>query len=164
MTEQMSTNEITAEGTDVHAATPPTFPVIGLVGAAGSRQALESFFRNLPDDSGMAFVVVTRLTAKHNQQLAAAIAARTDMPVTIAADGAAVQADHVYIAPPGVQLTLEQGAFACKTLTGMAAQDRWIPFWLPWRPIRVIMPSLCCFPARGKMALPGYNRSKPTAA
>jgi len=122
MTEQMFTKETIATGTDTHATTPPTFPTVGLVGAAGSRQALESFFRTLPDDSGMAFVVVTRLAAKHNQQLSAALEARTDMPVMIAADGAPIQADHVYIAPPGVELTLEQGQFRLQNLDRTAAQ------------------------------------------
>lgn len=98
---------------------PPTmpFPLVGLVGGAGSRQALEAFFRNLPDDCGIAFVVVTRLAAKQHQQVVEAINARTNMPVVMAADGAAPQIDQIYLAPPGVQLTIEQGVFRLHNFT-----------------------------------------------
>lgn len=105
-----------------YATTVLPFPVIGIVGAAGSRQALETFFRNLPDDAGMAFVVVTRLPAKHNRQLATAIEARTDMPVVTAADGAVIQVDHVYIAPAGIQLTVEEGRFRLQNPNRSAPQ------------------------------------------
>lgn len=98
------------------------FPLVGLVGGAGSRQALEAFFRNLPADCGIAFVVVTRLAAKEHQHVVEAINARTNMPVVTAADGAAVQIDQIYLAPPGVQLTIEQGVFRLHNFTRERAQ------------------------------------------
>jgi len=85
------------------------FPVVGIAGGAGSRQALELLFRNLPDDSGLAFVVVSRIATKQQTQLRAAIEARTNMPVVAAADGVHLQADHVYLAPPGIQVTVSAG-------------------------------------------------------
>lgn len=107
-------------------STPPImpFPVVGLVGGAGSRQALELFFRNLPDDCGIAFVVVTRLAAKQHQQVVEAINARTNMPVVMAADGAMVQIDQIYLAPPGVQLTIEQGLLHLHNFTREAATSQ----------------------------------------
>lgn len=85
------------------------FPVVGVAGNTGSRQALEILFRNLPDDSGLAFVVVARIATKQQTKLRAAIEARTNMPVLAAADGVSLLADHVYLAPPGVELTVHNG-------------------------------------------------------
>jgi len=81
--------------------------VIGLVGGAGSRQALDLFFRNLPDESGMAFVIVTRMAARQVNQLPALLQRRTNMPVVVAADGVLLQPDHVYVAPAGICLSLD---------------------------------------------------------
>ena len=106
-TEQVDNNA--PSSSPVHQAQELAFPVIGLVGSAGSRQALETFFRNMPNDTGMAFIVVTRLAGRHLNALPAEISARTDMPVLTAADGATLQPDHIYLAPHGVHLTLTGG-------------------------------------------------------
>ncbi|MBX3011676.1 MAG: PAS domain S-box protein [Caldilineaceae bacterium] len=98
------------------AETPVAFPLIGLVGNAGSRQVLPLFFRNMPTDGGMAFIVVTRMAAKQHQQLLAALMARTDMPVVLASDGAIPQADHIYLVPHGAQLTVEHGRLRLQNL------------------------------------------------
>lgn len=100
------------------------FPLVGIVGGVGSRQALESFFRNLPDDCGIAFVIAVRLATKQHQQLIEAITTRTNMPVVAAADGAAVQIDHIYVAPAGVQLTVEQGVLRLQNFTRDSAQGQ----------------------------------------
>lgn len=100
------------------------FPLVGLVGGVGSRQALEAFFRNLPDDCGIAFVIVTRLAAKQHQQMVEAINARTNMPVVTAADGATIQVDHIYLTPPGVQLTIDQGILRLHNFAREGAQGR----------------------------------------
>jgi two-component system CheB/CheR fusion protein len=44
-----------------HAGTDAPFPVVGLGGSAGSLRALQTFFGQMPADSGMAFVVVVHL-------------------------------------------------------------------------------------------------------
>jgi two-component system CheB/CheR fusion protein len=38
----------------------PSFSIVGLGASAGGLEALEGFFRGMPSDSGMAFVVITR--------------------------------------------------------------------------------------------------------
>ncbi len=107
----------------VHQAAILDFPVVGLIGSAGSRQALETFFRNVSHEAGIAFMVVTRLAARHINALRAAIIACTDMPVVTAADGAILQPDHVYIAPHGVYLTLEGGVLRLQHAARMSAAN-----------------------------------------
>lgn len=43
----------------------PPFPIAGLGASAGGLEALEQFLRHVPEDSGMAFVVVQHLDPTH---------------------------------------------------------------------------------------------------
>src|SRR4051812_17741221 len=45
-------------------------PMVGLGGSAGSIQALQQFFGNMPPNSGMVFVVVMHLSPTHDSTLA----------------------------------------------------------------------------------------------
>ncbi|MEZ4682698.1 MAG: CheR family methyltransferase [Caldilineaceae bacterium] len=91
--------------------------IVGIVGAAGCRQSLEMLFRNLPNDSGLAFVVSTQLGNRQTNGLPALIQKRTAMPVVTAADGVPLQADHVYVAPASVQVVFEKGELQLRSVT-----------------------------------------------
>ncbi len=104
------------------------FPVVGVVGGTGSRQALETFFRHLPDDSGIAFIIVTRLAAKQQLQLRAALTARTNMAVVVATDGVALQADQIYLAPPTLQITVNNGQLQLQNRAPSALRHLLNPF------------------------------------
>ncbi len=79
-------------------------PTVGLGGSAGSIQALGTFFDTMPADSGFVFVVVLHLSPEHESTLAELLARRTAMPVVQAEDGMNVEANHVYVIPPGKHL------------------------------------------------------------
>ncbi len=81
--------------------------VVGIGGAAGSRQALEKLFRSLPADSGLAFVVTVKMGRKRLRELPTALQQRTTMPVVAAADGVRLQADHIYLAPAETAVTFQ---------------------------------------------------------
>ena len=76
------------------------FPVICLGGSAGSLAAIESFFRHMPPDSGMAFVVILHLDPNHKGNIGALLTNHTPMQVTQAEDGMAVEPNSVYVIPP----------------------------------------------------------------
>ena len=85
-------------------------PLIAGIGAsAGGVEALEAFFGGLSPESGIAFVIVTHLDPTRESLLAEIIAHRTTMPVAAARDGDEVEANRVYVMPPGATLTIEQG-------------------------------------------------------
>ncbi|MCS3861946.1 chemotaxis response regulator CheB [Salinibacter ruber] len=44
-------------------------PVVGIGASAGGVEALRRFFRNLPGETGMAFVVVLHLSPDHESNL-----------------------------------------------------------------------------------------------
>ena len=86
-----------------------TFPVVGLGASAGGLEALEEFFRQMPADSGMAFVVVMHQAAQHVSLLPELLDKCTKMAVTQIGDGMVVQPDSVYVAPPGENVDLLNG-------------------------------------------------------
>lgn len=85
------------------------FPIVGIGASAGGVEALEAFFGAMPRDNGMAFVVITHLDPNRESWLADILGRCTTMPVAAARDGDEVKAQQVYVLPPGVILTIEQG-------------------------------------------------------
>ena len=70
----------------------PNLPIVGIGASAGGVEALGAFFRAMPADNGMAFVVVTHLPPNRESLLAEILGRATDMPVVDASDGAEVEA------------------------------------------------------------------------
>lgn len=85
------------------------FPIVGLGASAGGLEAIEEFFRAMPADSGMAFVVVMHQAAKHVSLLPELLSKCTSMNVTAIQDRMSVQPNHVYIVPPGKNADLFNG-------------------------------------------------------
>lgn len=83
--------------------------MVGLGGSAGSIQALVEFFKAMPPDSGMVFVVVLHLSPTHESIMPELLAKATAMPVGQAFDGQKVLPNHVYVIPPGKYLASLDG-------------------------------------------------------
>jgi len=84
-------------------------PVVGMVASAGGLDAYTKFFKAMPADSGMAFVLIPHLDPTRESMMVPLLARHTDMPVAEAAEGARIEANHVYIIPPNKYLELHQG-------------------------------------------------------
>src|SRR5262245_10037523 len=61
-------------------------PMVGLGGSAGAIQALTEFFKAMPSESGMVFVVVLHLSPTHESTIAEILGRSTPMPVVQATD------------------------------------------------------------------------------
>ncbi len=84
-------------------------PVLALGGSAGSIQALKAFFEAVPANTGQAYVVILHLSPEHDSTLPALLQATTAMPVGAAQDGERLNADQVYVIPPGKHLSVTDG-------------------------------------------------------
>ena len=84
-------------------------PTVGLGGSAGSISALQTFFKAMPADSGMAFVVILHLSPEHESTLAEVLQHSTSMPVRQVNETEKVEANHVYVIPPAKALTSMDG-------------------------------------------------------
>ena len=91
------------------------FPVVGLGASAGGLDACTKLFNALPADSGMAFILIQHLDPMHESMMAALLSSHTSMKVLQAADGMKIERDHVYVIPPGVYLSIQNGSLHLST-------------------------------------------------
>ena len=83
--------------------------IVGMGASAGGLEAFETFFRSMPAESGMAFVVVPHLDPGHLSIMAELLQKCTKMNVFQIADGMEVQANSVYVIPPRKDLAILHG-------------------------------------------------------
>lgn len=86
--------------------TEGAFSIVGIGASAGGLEALEQFFRYVPANSGMAFVLVQHLDPSHVSLLTEILQRATVMPVTEAVDEILVEPNHVYVIPPNRDMAI----------------------------------------------------------
>jgi two-component system CheB/CheR fusion protein len=84
-------------------------PVAGIVASAGGLDAFKKLFAAMPQDTGIAFVLVPHLDPGHQSLMADLLARHTTMPVVEASNDMPVLADHVYVIPPNKYMTIRGG-------------------------------------------------------
>jgi len=103
---ELSPAELFAE--DPAVASGAFFPVVGVGASAGGLEALESLLGRLVP-TGMAFVIVQHLAPDKESHLPAILGRATQLPVVQATEGMLVERDHIYVIPPGSNLSIYQG-------------------------------------------------------
>src|SRR5829696_5332036 len=81
--------------------------VVGIGASAGGLKALQAFFQALPNDTNMAYVVITHMHPEHESHLPDILQLRTSMPVTQVTSLVAVESNHVYVIPPNRRIVME---------------------------------------------------------
>ncbi len=82
------------------------FPIVGLGASAGGLEAFGAFFRNLPTDTGMAFVLVQHLDPSHASSMVDLLKRHTRMPVVEATHSIRIRPNYVYMIPPNKGMTI----------------------------------------------------------
>ncbi len=85
------------------------FPVVGIGASAGGLKALLTFFENMPNDCGMAFAVVMHLSPKHESNADKILQNVTKMPVLQITEPTAIERNHIYVIPPAMDLSMNDG-------------------------------------------------------
>lgn len=80
------------------------FPIVGIGASAGGLAALREFFSHVPQDSGLAYVVVVHLSPDHKSHLAELLQPAVKMPVQQVTDTVALEQNRVYVIPPNANL------------------------------------------------------------
>ena len=101
----------------------PNLPIVGIGASAGGVEALEQFFKSVPTDHGLAFVIVTHLSPDRESMLSEILGRAARMPVVDARDGERVEPEHVYVLPPSAILTIREGRLQLRR-TGRADRER----------------------------------------
>jgi two-component system CheB/CheR fusion protein len=82
------------------------FPIVGMGASAGGLEAFEQFFRHVPANSGMAFVLISHLDPSHASILTEILQRTTTMSVVEAQDQMQIASNCVYVIPPNRDMTI----------------------------------------------------------
>ncbi|MEO8777546.1 MAG: chemotaxis protein CheB [Rhodanobacter sp.] len=88
--------------------------VVGIGASAGGVEALSLFFDHERGGTGAAFLVVMHLSRDRASHLADILVRHSGMPVTTAEHGMRIMAEHIYVMPPGVFMTVGDGRLQLK--------------------------------------------------
>ena len=83
--------------------------VVGIGASAGGLDALEKFFDVCPIDIDAAFVVIQHLSPDHKSMMENLLARHTKMPVAMVDKDTPIEANHVYLIPPGSIMHMGEG-------------------------------------------------------
>ena len=78
--------------------------IVGIGASAGGLAALRTIFAHVPEDSGLAFVVVVHLAPLHKSLLADLLQPHMKIPVQQVTETLPLEANRVYVIPPGYNL------------------------------------------------------------
>lgn len=81
-------------------------PIVGIGASAGGLEALEHFFKNVPENCGIAFVVIQHLDPHHVGVMPELLQRATHMKVIQATDHLKIQQNHVYVIPPNKSMSV----------------------------------------------------------
>ena len=85
------------------------FPIVCLGASAGGLEALEQFLENVPETSGMAYVVIQHLDPTQKGMLPELLQRITGIAVHQAKDRMTVKPDCVYVIPPNKSMSILKG-------------------------------------------------------
>jgi len=95
------------------------FLIVGLGASAGGIQALKDFFANVPEDSGIAYVVILHMSPDHDSRLAEVLQTTSLIPITQVKHRVKVVPNHVYVIPPNQNLAMTDGHLELKDMIGI---------------------------------------------
>jgi two-component system, chemotaxis family, CheB/CheR fusion protein len=85
------------------------FPIVGIGASAGGLEALENFLGNVPENSGMAYIVIQHLDPTQKGMLPELLQRISRMKVFQVKNLMAVKPNCVYVIPPNKSLSIEKG-------------------------------------------------------
>jgi len=83
--------------------------VVGIGASAGGLEALEHFFQAMPDDSGLAFVVVQHLSPDFKSMMNELLARWTPMKIHMVSDGMPVAPNQIFLMPAKTEVIISNG-------------------------------------------------------
>lgn len=85
------------------------FPVVGVGASAGGLTAFKKFIKSIPEDSGMAYVLVQHLAPDYDSVLPELLQKITNIPVQEISDEMKVKPNNIYIIPSNKMLLSNDG-------------------------------------------------------
>jgi two-component system CheB/CheR fusion protein len=89
--------------------------IVGVGASAGGLNAFEEFLKGIPQDAGFGYVLVQHLDPNHESELPDLLQSVTSMRVETVVDEMPVQANCIYVIPPGKSLHIENGVLQLRS-------------------------------------------------
>lgn len=85
------------------------FLIVGMGASAGGLETFNDFFEIMPENSGMAFVLVQHLDPTHKSLMVDLIEKHTQMKISEVVDHTKVLPNHIYVIPPNKDMAIFNG-------------------------------------------------------
>ncbi|KIH76986.1 two-component system, chemotaxis family, CheB/CheR fusion protein [Geoalkalibacter ferrihydriticus] len=102
-------SEKTAPRAESSTQDDPRFAIVGIGASAGGLEALEKFLRQVPQNSGLAFVIIQHLDPTHKCMMPELLQRETAMKVFEVRDRMRVKPNCVYVIPPNKDMSILHG-------------------------------------------------------
>jgi two-component system, chemotaxis family, CheB/CheR fusion protein len=99
--------QIVGGGSSRTSRAPAAMAVAGIGASAGGLKALQQFVEAIPADGGMAYVVILHLDPARESRMGELLQDRSAIPVTQVSGPMVVEANRIYIIPPGHDLAMK---------------------------------------------------------
>ena len=106
---------------------PNIFPVVGIGASAGGLDAFKKLLKAIPEDSGMAYVLVQHLDPKHESMLPELLQKVTKIPVMEIADDIKVEPNHIYVIPSNKMMVATDGVLLLAPRPAKNKNERNLP-------------------------------------
>ncbi|MEP6793823.1 MAG: chemotaxis protein CheB, partial [Saprospiraceae bacterium] len=103
------------------------FPVVGIGASAGGLDAFKKLLKAIPEDSGMAYVLVQHLDPSHESLLPELLQKVTRIPVTEITDDVKVKPNHIYVIPSNKMMVATDGVLLLTPRSGKDKNERNLP-------------------------------------
>ncbi len=104
--------------------------IAGVGASAGGLDALLRLVAALPDDEHLAMIIAQHASPTHESKMVELLSRHSRWPVVAAEDQQSVQGKHVYVTPPGYEITVSQGAIRLnqeqRTVHAVPSVDRFL--------------------------------------
>ncbi len=104
-TDEKSSGQTDTSGSNNSEASVLSIVAIGA--SAGGFEAFGQLVEGLSSGTGATFVFIQHLAPGHESSLPSLLGKRSKLPIVEAKDGMEVQPDHIYVMPPGSEMTIE---------------------------------------------------------
>lgn len=88
--------------------------VVGIGASAGGLEPIEEFFEAMPDDSGMAFVVIQHLSPDFKSHMMELLARKTNMTLHRVTEDIRATPNSIFLIPPKMDMVIEKGFLRLK--------------------------------------------------
>ena len=85
------------------------FPIVCIGASAGGLDAFEQFLGNVPENSGMAYIIIQHLDPTQQGMLPELLQRISRMPVSQVKDNMTVKPNNVYVIPPNKSMSILKG-------------------------------------------------------